>query len=63
MSKNLVYIKRNDVFTDSLIIAQYTDNEHESIKRHLKTHESKFLELGTLPILNRESSGGRPEQY
>ena len=59
----LVKIQRNDVYTDSLIIAMHSENEHESVKRHIKAHEEKFLRQGTLPILNRESTGGRREQY
>jgi len=60
----LVYVKKNDVFIDSLTIAEKTENEHESIKRLITTHKSRFLTLGNLPISNREIIGaGRPEQY
>ena len=59
----LVYIKKNDVFMNTITIAMETENEHESIKRLITTHKSRFLTLGSLPISNRESSGGRPLQY
>ena len=66
MENKLVYVKTDDVFTDSLIVAQHSKNEHESVKKHIKEHESKFLTLGNLPILNREinrnETRGRKEQ-
>ena len=59
----LVTLKGNDVFTDSLVIAQGTNNQHESIKRIIEKNKTDMLSFGTLPILNRKSTGGRPEQY
>ena len=59
----LVKVEKNDVYTDSLTIAIHSENEHESVKGHIKKHEERFLRMGTLPILNRESTGGRREQY
>lgn len=63
INERLVHVKGDDVFTDSLIIAQHSGNEHESIRKHIREHEDKFLKLGTLAILNRESTGGRREQF
>ena len=60
---NLVYVKRNDVFTDSLVITKETGNQHINVKELIANYEKEFRELGTLSVLNRESSGGRPEQY
>ena len=59
----LVFLANREVYTDTFIIAGRTKNEHESIKRLVKTHKKRFLKYGTLPISNRESNGGRPEQY
>jgi len=59
----LVYEKKNDVFTDSLVIASETGNRHISIKELLNDYISEFKELGTLSVLNRESTGGLPEQH
>ena len=59
---DLVVIQRNDVFTDSLIIARETGNRHINIKRLCQQYENQFRQLGTLCVLNAESSGGRPEQ-
>ena len=59
----LVALKGNDIFTDSMVIAQGTNNQHESIKRTIEKNKADMLDFGALPILNRESTGGRPEQY
>lgn len=59
----LVKIVGNEVFTDSLVIAQGTENKHISVKELIRDYAKEFNELGTLSVLNRESTGGRPEQY
>ena len=63
MENKLVYIKTDDVFTDSLIIAERSDNEHKSVKQIINDYKNEFKQFGTLTILKRKSSGGRPEQY
>jgi phage regulator Rha-like protein len=60
---DLVILKGKEVFTDSYIIAEGTQNKHISIKELINNYRNDFLELGTLSVLNRESTGGRPEQY
>jgi phage regulator Rha-like protein len=59
----IVKIKGNEIFTDSLIISEGTNNQHKSVKELLNDYKNEFLQLGTLAVLNRESTGGRPEQY
>lgn len=59
----LVTLQGNDIFTDSIVIAHGTNNQHESIKRTIEKNKGDMLDFGTLPILNRKSTGGRPEQY
>ena len=59
----LVQIKRNDVYTDTFIIADGTENKHKNVKELIVKYEKQFKSLGTLYVLNGESSGGRPEQY
>lgn len=59
----LVHIKNNDVFTDSLIIADGTQIEHKNIKQTIGDYKKEFKELGTLSFLKLQSTGGRPEQY
>lgn len=59
----LVSIKGNEIFTDSLVISEGTDNKHQNVKEMIKKYEKDLLEFGTLHVLNVESTGGRPEQY
>lgn len=59
----LVYEKRDDIFTDSLVIAQETGNRHINVKELIVDYQNEFKQLGTFSVLNRESRGGRPEQY
>ncbi len=60
---DLVALKGNDVFTDSLIIAEGTNNKHQNVKEMIKKYEKDLKDFGTLHVLNVESTGGRPEQY
>ena len=60
---DLVILKGKEIFTDSLVIAEGTQNKHISIKELINDYGNDFMELGTLSVLNRESTGGRPEQY
>ncbi|AEY64843.1 Rha family transcriptional regulator [Clostridium sp. BNL1100] len=60
---NLVTIKRKNVLTNSLIIADGTGVKHKNVKELIYTYEDKFKQLGTLAVLNGKSTGGRPEQY
>lgn len=61
---DLVYLKRDDAFTDSLIISAGTGIEHRKIKVAIKKHEKKLREFGELSApYKAESTGGRPEEY
>lgn len=60
---NLVSIKGNDIFTDSLVIANGTGNKHKNVKQLIVKYENDIRDFGTLAVLNGESTGGRPEQY
>lgn len=59
----LVIVKDNEIFTDSLVIAKGTENKHINVKELIVDYKKEFLQLGILSVLNRESTGGRPEQY
>lgn len=59
----LVIIRNNDIFTDSLVISKGTGNKHINVKELITDYKKEFLQLGTLSVLNRESTGGRPEKY
>ena len=41
----LVYLKRNDAFTNSLVIAEGTQNQHESVIRILTRYQGDFGKL------------------
>ena len=45
---NLVQIVKNDIFTDSLVIAEGTDNKHESVQRRIRDYEKEISSLGKL---------------
>jgi len=59
----IVKIKNNDIFTDSLIIAEGTGNQHKNVKELILKYEKDCRDFGTLSVLNGESTGGRPEQF
>lgn len=44
--KELVQIVKNEVFTNSLIIAEGTENQHESIQRRTRNYENKLSTFG-----------------
>jgi len=55
MKNELVHIRKNDVFTDSMVIAINSDNDHESIVRHISNHKDKFLRIGELKTSDLKS--------
>lgn len=59
----LVTMKGDSVFTDSLVIAEGTKNKHQNVKELIKKYENDLSDFGTLSVLNVESTGGRPEQF
>ena len=61
---DLVRTIRNDVFTDSKIIADGTNVAHRKIKTVIRTHANDLGDFGGLSAPYRaESTGGRPEEY
>ena len=48
----LVMIKRNNVFTNSLIIAEGTNNEHRVVRRLIEKYENDLKDFGKVCILN-----------
>lgn len=60
----LVILKGNDVFTDSLIIAKGTGVAHRKIKDAIRKNQSIIERFGKLSApYQAESTGGRPEEY
>lgn len=60
---SLVTMAGNDVFTDSLVVAEGTGNKHHAVKALIKRYENDMKSFGTFGISNAESTGGRPETY
>ena len=60
----LVYIKRDDAFTDSKVIAEGTGVAHRKLKEVIKKHSDRIEKFGKLSApYEAESTGGRREQY
>lgn len=58
---DLVYVKKDDAFTDSMVIAEATDNQHESIVRILHKQRKRFERYGPLEFRQMKSGKrGRP---
>ncbi len=58
---DLVIVKGNDVFTDSMVIAEGTGNEHESIVSMLKKYQDDFTDFGKMEFTDLKSGKrGRP---
>jgi phage regulator Rha-like protein len=60
---NLIVIRRDDVFTDSMIIANGTDNQHKSVVRLVRTHLKRLEKYGRVEFSDFKSlnpQGGRP---
>lgn len=57
----LVEIKHGDIYTNTYIIAQSIDREHESVAYNVQKYQSSFLKLGDLfPSTTRINTRGRP---
>lgn len=61
--KELVFIRGNIPFTNSLVIADGTENQHESVIRLIRKHLDKFERWGKIQFSDLKSGnplGGRP---
>ena len=59
----LVYLKADDVFTDSMVIANGTENQHKSVVRIIRKYKKDFEDFGKLQFSDLKSTnpkGGRP---
>ena len=57
----LTFIQRNDVFTTSRVIAEGTQNQHESVVAIVKKHSADFEEFGAIEFTDLKSGKrGRP---
>lgn len=61
--EELVYIKRDDAFTDSMVIAEATGNQHRSVTALIRKHQSNLENFGKVEfcdLKSRNPKGGRP---
>lgn len=59
----LVFIRKNDAFTDSMVIAEATGNQHNSVIRLIKRQKKQLEKFGTIEFMDLKSknpNGGRP---
>lgn len=59
----IVYFRKNDAFTDSLVIAKATNNQHKSIVRLIKQHQVRLEKFGKIEFSDFKSPNskrGRP---
>lgn len=60
---DLVIIKQDDVFTDSMVIAEGTGVGHRKLKTTIRKYQEIFNNMGKLSApYQAESTGGRPEE-
>lgn len=62
---DLVFLKGDDVFTDSLVIASGTGIEHPTVTKTLKRYRKDFEEFGDLRFsdsVSKNPKGGRPSR-
>lgn len=65
MSNQLVVLQDNEVFTDSMVIANGTKNQHHSVTRIIRNYKEDFLEFGEMRFMDLKTKnprGGRPEK-
>ena len=65
MNNQLVTLQGNEAFTDSMVIANGTGNQHNSVTRIIRNYKEDFLEFGNVEFMDLKSKnphGGRPER-
>ena len=65
MMNQLVKIKKNDVYTDSWIVAVGIGREHDTVTKSIKKFKKDFEELGKIRFMDCQSEnpkGGRPKK-
>ena len=63
--EELVFLKNDEVFTDSLVIAEMTGNQHKSITALIRKQKSRLERFGRLRFSDFKSlnpQGGRPQK-
>lgn len=61
---DLVFLKKDEAYTDSMVVANGTGIEHRKIKNAIRKHQKSMERFGKLSAPHEaESTGGRREQY
>lgn len=61
----LVYLKADEAFTDSLVIANGTNNQHSTVTKTIKRYRKDFENFGSLRFsdsVSKNPKGGRPSR-
>lgn len=59
---NLVSLRGNDVFTDSLIISDRAEYDHSIIQRKIRDYANEFEQLGKVSFENRPLPSGQKQK-
>lgn len=62
MSNQLVTLQNNEAFTDSMVIANGTENEHNSVTRIIRKYKEDFEDFGEIRFMDfkfKNPQGGR----
>lgn len=62
MKYDLITVKRNEVFTDSKVIANGTNNKHHAIQQLINKYEDDFKEFGKISFEMRHPKNGQKEK-
>lgn len=65
MNKEIVYLRKDDAFTDSLVIANGTGNQHSTVTKTIKRYRDDFEKFGKLEFsdsVSKNPKGGRPSR-
>ena len=60
--KELVILKQNEIFTDSLMIAEGTGNQHNTVQRLIQKYENDFSEFGKVRFEIIPSKSGQNQK-
>lgn len=59
----ILFLKNNDVFTDSMVIAEQTGNQHHAVTQLIRKHQKRLEKFGVLRFRHfkcQNPKGGRP---
>lgn len=63
--QELVYLQKDDAFTDSMVIAEATEHSHHAITQLIRNHQKRLERFGKLQFTHfkcQNPKGGRPSK-